>query len=260
MSEPASQTSPDLVSIASRFNGPPGSGNGGYVGGLLAQHLEAGSGGIAGVTVTLRQPPPLERALKVVDEGAGTFRLYDGDLLVAEAAPAGDDVLEGPGFEPVDPVPFEPAAESSAHFLATHSVGNPYATCFVCGTDRAEGDGLRLFPGMLPQRPGVTACAWEPDASLTAPDGAHVRPEFVWAALDCPGGWTAMDLSTPLLLGRLTVRIDAVPFQGERCVVMGRLLGRDGRKVRTATTLYDGDGRVAAQAEALWIAPRTDPA
>ena len=35
---------------------------------------------------------------------------------------------------------------------------HPFPGCFVCGPDRAEGDGLRLFPGGL--GPGRTACTW----------------------------------------------------------------------------------------------------
>jgi hypothetical protein len=245
MSEPA--TAPETLTIASRFNGPPTSGNGGYVAGLLAARV-----GAPAVTVTLRQPPPLERALAVV-RGQDAIGLYDGELLVAEAVAAEDP----DGFEPVDPVPFETAVETSETYF-TGRDEHPFPTCFVCGSARKEGDGLRLFPGMVPQRPGTTACAWVPDDSLTGSDGAHVRPEFVWAALDCPGGWTALGPADVLVLGRITVRIDALPYPGERCVLMGRLLGREGRKVRTATTLYDADGRVAAHADATWIAPRAD--
>ncbi|WP_436776791.1 hypothetical protein [Yinghuangia sp. YIM S09857] len=259
-------SSPDVLSVSARFNGPPESGNGGYVSGLLAERLtgllaarspERPGGGCA--TVTLRQPPPLEHALKLVGPtsggAAGGLGLYDGDALVAEAVAAEEALVEA--FEPVDPVSFDLATESSAAFFPGRGAGNPYPTCFVCGTDRAEGDGLRLFPGLLPQRPGTTACPWVPDASLTDGDEAYVRPEFVWAALDCPGGWTALATREPvLLLGRMTARIDALPYVGDRCVVMGRLLGQQGRKLRTATTLYDGDGRVAAHAEAVWIAPR----
>lgn len=254
-------SNPDVLSVSSRFNGPRESGNGGYVAGLLAGQLPG-----VPATVTLRQPPPLERALKVAvaaptegtGEGAGRagVGLYDGDALVAEAVAADEALLEA--FEPVDPVSFELAAESSAAFFPGRGAEHPYPTCFVCGTDRAEGDGLRLFPGLLPQRPGTTACPWVPDASLAGGEEAHVRPEFVWAALDCPGGWTALGTREPvLLLGRMTARIDALPYVGDRCVLMGRLLGQEGRKLRTATTLYDGDGRVAAHAEAVWIAPRT---
>ncbi len=53
-------------------------------------------------------------------------------------------------------------AESSYAGLSDH----PFATCFVCGTARAAGDGLRLLPGRY--RPGRSACVWTPDASLVA--------------------------------------------------------------------------------------------
>ena len=45
-----------LIRIDRRFRGPPDSGNGGYVAGLLAKAL-----GGSGVEVTLRAPPPLDR-------------------------------------------------------------------------------------------------------------------------------------------------------------------------------------------------------
>lgn len=253
-SDPASpQPGPaDPLTVASRFNGPPGSGNGGYVAGLLAARTGTGP-----VTVTLRQPPPLERTLRVVPEPDAGAGLYDGDLLVAQAVPADPAAVEA--FEPVDPVPFDVAAEAEAFFSGRH--GHPFPGCFVCGPDRAQGDGLRLLSGLLPQRPGTTAAAWTPHASLATDGGAWVRPEFVWAALDCPGAWTVMGSEVPaLLLGRITARVDALPLVGDRCVVMGRVTAREGRKVHTDTTLYDGDGRVAAHARALWIAPRPQAA
>lgn len=239
----------DALTVAGRFNGPPGSGNGGYVAGLLARQIPDSS-----VTVTLRLPPPLDRELRVRRGDDGVTGLYDDTALVAEAAPAAAPAANA--FAPIDPVSYEAAAEASAAFLAARQ-GHPYPTCFVCGTGRAEGDGMRLFPGVVPRRPDTTACAWVPDPSLAGPDGVRVRPEFVWAALDCPGAWTVLGTATPaLLLGRITARVDALPYLGERCVVMGRLLGRDGRKVHTATTLYDGDDRIAGHAEAVWIEPR----
>ncbi|UGQ14776.1 hypothetical protein LO772_15085 [Yinghuangia sp. ASG 101] len=238
----------DTLTVARRFNGPPRSGNGGYVAGLLARQTPDAS-----ATVTLRLPPPLEREMRVRDDDGAT-RLYDGTALIAEAVRA--DTATANAFAPIDPVPYDTAAEASAAFLAARH-RHPYPTCFVCGTSRVEGDGMRLFPGRLPGRPDTTACAWVPDPSLAGPDGVRVRPEFVWAALDCPGAWTALDSATPaLLLGRITARVDALPYLGERCVVMGHLLAREGRKVHTATTLYDGDGRVAGHAEAVWIEPR----
>ena len=37
---------------------------------------------------------------------------------------------------------------------------HPFTGCFVCGTARAEGDGLRLRPGLFAA--GLTACVWTP--------------------------------------------------------------------------------------------------
>ena len=37
-------------------------------------------------------------------------------------------------------------------------------------------------------------------------------------------------------------------------MVMGLLLGEQGRKTFTTTTLYDSDGRVVARAEHVWFA------
>jgi hypothetical protein len=41
-------------------------------------------------------------------------------------------------------------------------------------------------------------------------------------------------------------------------VVVGHFRGSNGRKLRTASTLYDADGRVVATAEHTWIT--VDPA
>jgi hypothetical protein len=60
--------------LGERFCGPPGSANGGYACGAIAELL----GG--GVEVTLRRPPPRGRLL--------WLQVDDGDELVAEARPA----------------------------------------------------------------------------------------------------------------------------------------------------------------------------
>jgi hypothetical protein len=49
----------DYLVIPSRFCGPPGSGNGGYVCGRIAAYLDGP------VTVTLRRPPPLATPMTV---------------------------------------------------------------------------------------------------------------------------------------------------------------------------------------------------
>lgn len=225
--------------IAPRFAGPPGSANGGYTAGRLAAYLPG-----PGVRITLRQPPPLATTLEVTGTATGQVRALHAGALVAEAEPAELDV------DPVEPVSFGTAAQLSTRYrgLSDH----PFPGCFVCGIDRAPGDGLALRPGPLDDGTGRTACPWTPDLSVTGADG-RVLPEIVWAALDCPGGWAVDVPGRPMVLGRITGQVDAVPEIGEPCVVMGRVLGREGRKAYTATTAYDTDGRVLGRAHAVWL-------
>ena len=232
-----------VLTIDRRFNGPPDSANGGYLSGRLAALLGEGLLAAEPVAVTLRKPPPLAVPMTVV-EGSPGVRLERGDSLIAEAATAD---LTGSAVEPVDPGRAAAAARNHRG-VAKH----PFPTCFVCGPARPARDGLGLQPGLLSDRADTTAAVWRPDASLA--DGDRVRPEFVWAALDCPGGWTVDLVGRPMVLGRMTAQVPAVPEVGEPCVVVGRLTGRDGRKAFTTTTGYGADGRVLGQADAVWIA------
>jgi hypothetical protein len=231
-----------LVRVERRFQGPERSGNGGYVAGLVGAAVAAELDGSHVPKVTLRMPPPLDKDLELADG-----RLTDGDVLVAEAVPVDSDFLTDATIDPVLPEEAH-AAEASYRGLGDH----PFPTCFVCGP--ANSRGLQLKPG--PIGDGRTACTWKPAADL-ATDGL-VDEVFLWAALDCPGGWTIDLEGRPSVLGRLTACIDARPQVGEECVALGRYLGADGRKTFTASTLYDADGRVLARAKHTWIT--VDPA
>ncbi|MFI7065878.1 hypothetical protein ACIBL3_33105 [Kribbella sp. NPDC050124] len=234
--------------IAKRFQGPERSGNGGYVAGqvgtALAGLIDAGTV----PQVTLRMPPPLERELDLRADASGAW-LSDGESLVANAVPVGADFLADAVVDPVSPEEAL-AAEASYRGLQKH----PFPSCFVCGP--ANDGGLQLKPGPLGD--GRTACTWKPATDLATGEDDLVDAVFVWAALDCPGGW-AIDLEgRPSVLGQLTACIDARPRVGEACVALGRYLGEDGRKTFTASTLYDADGRILARARHTWIA--VDPA
>ncbi len=239
-----------VVTIARRFVGPPSSGNGGYAAGLLAEHVPHAPD--QPVTVTLRRPPPLETPLRVVPPSGSASQdavtlLLDGDAVVAEAEPG---EFTSAAVEPVT-VATAHAAESSYEGLRSH----PFPTCFVCGTDRATGDGLRLAPG--PLAAGRTACVWTPGAGLVDASG-QIPEHFVWAGLDCPSAWTS-DLETrPVVLGRLTARCDSPVSVGTPYVIVARLLSEQGRKTHTASAVYDAAGVLVARAEHVWIA--IDPA
>lgn len=221
------------VTVGARFNGPPGSGNGGYCAGLFAAGAaDRGGGepaGSAAVEVTLRKPPPLDTALSIVD---GEVRAPDGTL-VATVAPG------QPVTEAVPAVPWD-VAEAAARTYDGFA-GHPFGTCYVCGPDRV--DGLGIYPGRLAD--GTTAAPW------TVPD--DVAPETVWAALDCPGGWTVLGPDRACVLGRIAVHPRELPKPGARCVVRGALVTSSGRKSLVHTTLYGPDGAELARARATWI-------
>ena len=63
-----------------------------------------------------------------------------------------------------------------------------------------------------------------------------VRPEIVWAVIDCPGAYSLHgDGRGDPLLARITARVDRLPEEGERCVVAAWPLDEDGRKRHAAT-------------------------
>lgn len=215
------------VTIAQRFRGPDDSGNGGYSCGAFAL-----AHGIDEAEVTLRLPPPLETPLDV----AGG-RVLAGDALVAEVAPARVEL------EPPAPVSFEAAAAAEAPDLTS-----PFPQCFVCGHARGA-DALHIHAGPVPGR-DVHAATWTVAADT-------VGPEFVWAALDCPGAYATGALGRgTVVLARLAARVERVPQPGERCVVVGWHLGSDGRKHGAGTALFGEGGELLGVGRALWIEPR----
>jgi hypothetical protein len=153
----------------------------------------------------------------------------------------------------VEPVPYDEVAARTGPFAG--AIDHPFPACFVCGPDRTEGDGLRLFPGTL--GPGRTACTWQP-GQWVADSRGIVPPEIVWAALDCPGGWSSDLVGRPMVLGTMTASVVRSPSVGEPCVVVGRLDASDERRSSTSTALYGDAGELLARAEAVWI--RVDPA
>ena len=230
----------EQVTINRRFRGPPESGHGGYVCGAV--------GGLIGDTaeVTLRKPPPLDRPLDVVRLDGGGIALRDGETVIAEGAPASLEI------DPPAPVSFTEAKEASRSYLGFRQ--HIFPTCLVCGPQRTEGDGLRIFPGPVPGR-DIVAAPWTPDASLAGEDST-VRPEFVWAALDCPSGWAVFgdpSQGRPAVLGRLAARLIAPVQPSDRCVVIGWPLGEDGRKLYSGTALFSHDGELRAVARATWV-------
>jgi hypothetical protein len=240
----------DIV-VGARFCGPPDSGNGGYTCGLVAAHLEGPT------EVTLRRPPPLERPLRVELRGDGSVHVVDRGDTIAVGMPVGSVGVDAPAA--VTPAQAAAARRRARFFL--HPEEHSFPTCFVCGPARAEGDGLRLFPGPVEGRE-LLATPWVPDASLAADsDGACVRPEFVWAALDCSGGLSTIERADeeragPFVLGRLAAVLLAPVPVGEPCIATGWRLGGEGRKLHAGSAVLAADGTVHALARSTWIGLR----
>ena len=221
-----------------RFCGPPDSGNGGYVAGLLAREL-----GSSNCIVTLKVPPPLDRDLTVLGDDGGAV-LCDGDRVVATAERAAVDIAV-----PAPPS-LEEAASAELHYSGLHD--HIFPGCFVCGPDRVPGDGLRIFAGGIGN--GVAA-AWSPDLSLLDQSGA-LLPEFVWAALDCPGYFAVERAAAPAVLGRFGVVLHERRIEPRPLIVTGWPIRSEGRKHEAGTALHDADGRLLAAAHATWITLR----
>jgi hypothetical protein len=227
----------ETLTIPARFNGPPGSANGGYACGLVAEFV-----GAEVVEASLRAPPPLDRPLEVVRKG-DRVALHDGDTLVAEGAPS-DLLLDVPDAVPQDEV--AAAVERGGERWAKD---HPFPTCVVCGPERGD-DGFGITPAPLARGDGVFGACWTPGAGEE-----FVRPELVWAALDCPTSAPVAKFGEgpAMVLASLTARLGCPVRAGEPHTILSWALEEDGRKHWAAAALYDSDGIFVCCSKALWI-------
>ena len=264
---------PDLsdVLVPARFCGPPSSGNGGWSAGAIA--APAGDGvpddhalPWPAVTVSLLAPPPLDVPMSV-----STGRRTAASSRRTTARPVLSAALQPRRRSPTSSRsrPDEArAAMASYAGLTSH----PFPTCFSCGTGRADGDGLRIFPGRVGDatdegraaRPRVAA-TWTPDPS--------VAEDFHAYADEHPRASAAGHLGRARLRRRLgrrprgaadgagpddrPARLPAGDRRGARAWSGSAAAARAARP-GPPSTLYDADGRVVGTAEHLWIA--VDPA
>jgi len=220
------------ITLPHRYRGPLTSANGGYACGRLAAFVDADE-----VEVTLRLPPPLDRPLRVeqLDRGA---RLLDGGAIVAEARPAPVDA------DPPAPVSVPDADRARERHLREWTP--EFRECYVCGV---RDDGLEVRVGLVVGREPLHAA---PTALLES------CPEFVWAAIDCPGAYAVgAEGRGDIVLGRMTARVDRVPEAGETCVAASWPLGEEGRKLYAGTALFSAEGELLALARQTWIVPRS---
>ena len=233
-----------------RFNGPPDSGNGGYSCGLVAGLVGAG------VEVTLRSPPPLERELPSRSATADAVDVLDGDSVVAEARPAELDSRTSP-----TPVPRrgdrggEPRGRRALAATVT-----PFTPASSAARRASEGDGLRMFPVALPGRDGLFGASWPPGRV------ARGRRTAACARNRLGGAGLPHERADRGLGSRARRRAGAARRPHRRPGARGRASTspRPGRSARTAASasaaaaLYDdGGAAVACASRALWIELRS---
>jgi hypothetical protein len=227
----------ESLTISRRYCGPVNSGNGGYVCGRLARHIEGAA------TVRLFLPPPLETELRL-ENAAGAVQLLHEGKLIAEGRSEEFD-LTTPA-----PLSFADAQEGSRSYSGFSS--HRFPSCFVCGPRRKESDGMRIFPGPVKGRQ-LVAAPWIADASLAI--DASIPAEYLWAALDCPGAFAVLPVppGMTVVLGELSARIVGVVRPGEQYVVTAWPINHAGRKRIAGSAVYTQTGDIIATGRATWI-------
>lgn len=232
----------NAITVESRYSGPPGTGNGGFVCGSVADYLNGPA------EVTLRMPCPLETQLDViVEEDQVCLRLGDEDIAIGRKC---NFTLEVP-----EPVSFAVARTAAQEFVGHKRQHFP--RCFVCGTACSPAEGLCIHAGPCNANGGV-ASDWRPHPNF-ADENGQIPDRIVWAALDCPGCFAVPNPEgKQMLLGRLAVNVEQCPGVDEECVVQAWHLGSDGRKHFSGTALYGAGGDVLARGRATWIELKAD--
>jgi hypothetical protein len=225
--------------IKRRFCGSPNTVSGGYIAGLLGRHLEGP------VRVSLHAPIAIDHTYAIERLGDGRVALTDGGAVLAHAEPA---TLQ---IQPPAPPSFAEAQWASERYLGFTEHAAP--ECFVCGPAREWGDGLAVFPGPLPGR-RLVAAPWAPDPTLFDKHGV-VRPEFVWAALDCPSRFALLEAfgRRTLVLSQLTASLIRPVEVGERFIVMGWPFAAEGRNLLGASAIFAESGELRAVASAVLV-------
>lgn len=231
------QAMKEQIQFDASHNGPPRVVHGGTLAGRIAESMQGT------VEVTLRKPAPLATRIQLESEGERAFlRVQDEVIAEARNAPFS---LEIPG-----PPTFAAAEAASRHYLG-HTM-HPFPTCWVCGTARSPGDGMRIFAGPISDT--MVASLWTPLPSLAISEEI-VRPAYLWAALDCPGGWAAVHgiRPRPVVLGRISADVRRPVHTGIPYIVTAWTIGREGRKHQVGSAIFTAGGVLCAAARATWL-------
>lgn len=215
------------LAIHSRFAGPPGMANGGYVAGLMA-----GSGP---ARVVLRRPVPLDHPL-TLEVGAHSARLRDGDteLTQASATKMPRPIGWTADAEILEELPDPAGAEL-----------HPFPRCFVCGPEHDTGLNLR----MKRVDRGIGALFLPPADDPTG----EVPLPYIVGALDCISGWASYAPGEAGVLGTIEFAVMSIPEPGEMLIAVAEAVSQEGRKRLARSTVRAMSGALIGVAAATWI-------
>ena len=225
------------IIIDGQFNGPPESGNGGYVAGLVADLISEGPDTFE---IALKAPPPMDTPLTAQTGENGALQLMDGETLLVEGRLKDDWSLDLPEFAPPGP---ERATRGS------NELG--FDNCFVCGSNRTQGDGLCLFSAKKEDPSNQWSAPLIVDPAFCDEKG-FFRRRFVVCALDCPG-YAAVGEGELAVLARFVFSVTGTLKAGDEARVHAWPISVSGRKRIAGTAIIAPSGDVIARAEALWI-------
>lgn len=241
------------IRIGGRFQGPPGSGQGGWTAQRFVSAL--GEQTDAELTVAIRAAIPLETDLSIVavgtdDEPCWTLVAPD-DTVVMVASPW------SPRFADTEPVSIGEAAAARRRFGSLVD-DHPVPSCFSCGPSPGSM-GVHAAPLTVgDRRDDRFATDWTvPDWAVDR-DGT-VDPGVLWAAIDCCVAWWVGWSRHPRTA--LTVQYAVDELRPLRPGATYALVGWsgdhdpewDGRKRHGASAAFDSDGRCVARSVSFWV-------
>lgn len=247
---PARQTGgvTDEFRIGRRFQGPTGSGQGGWT----AHRFEASVG--RPLQVSIRAPIPLETDLAVAreswDEAAWRLGLPDG-------GPAGTPIMTGRprGLLDVDTSPVSIDAAAAARRTFGQLVGDhPVPGCFSCGL---LDDSMCVHAAPLGDGTDRYATDWTVPSWALAVGG--VDEGVLWAALDCAAAWyvcRSRERRTAFTV-QFAVDVLAALEVGETYALVAWSGGADddwdGRKRCAGSVAFDREGKCVARSTSFWV-------
>ena len=209
----------ETLTIPARFNGPPGVGQ-------RRLHLRAAGAGCVGAEVVAGVAARAAAARAAARRWCATATAWSCATATRSwpraSPPSCCSTCPSRSPPTRRPRPRRPGCE---HWAAAH----PFPTCVVCGPGaRAAATACASSPARC--RDGdCSPPTGRPDESLGDGDG-HVRPECVWAALDCPTSAPVANFGEgpPMVLARLTARL-GVPGARRRAARARVVAARGGR-------------------------------